>query len=161
MKRSNLKQCGTMVFGVVLATSFILPASTALGQQLQDPAAQIKAAFDQAMAKPLNEQIPLLEALEQQIEQDIFQGRLAGKAKAKGLYYKYHLQKQLAKYPQAQQTYAAYIRSIKDSGNVQQADSTFIMDLGSWKRRGKIVHCASISETMAEEFAKEPAIMPP
>ena len=78
MERSSLQKFGTMVFGVVLVAGLILPASRAMGQQSQDAVAQIKATFDSSLAKLLDQRVPLLEALEQQIDESVFDGTLTG-----------------------------------------------------------------------------------
>jgi hypothetical protein len=125
MSRVSLRKHVTRAMGIVVAMGVILPSSNALAQ---NGVADIKAAFDAAMAKPLAERVPQLTSLEQRIDQSLFDGALQGKARTTGLYQKYHVQMQLAKWVEARETYAAYIRSIKDNDGAIQARSTFERD---------------------------------
>jgi hypothetical protein len=107
----SLKKHVTLAMGIVMAMGVILTSSNAWAQ---NGVADIKAAFDEAMAKPLAERVSLLEELEQKIDQRVFDGTLRGQARSEGLYYKYHTQLQLAKHPDAKRAYVSYIESIKD-----------------------------------------------
>ena len=144
---------------MILAVGLALPATRLLaaGPPINS-VADVKAAFDQAMGKALAERVPLLEALEEGIDQAIFDGTLTGKdhkGKAQGLYYKFHTQLQLAKYLQAKQTYATYIGSLRDSKGKAKALAVFQANVARWARQRNLVQCVSICETMAKEFAQE------
>jgi tetratricopeptide (TPR) repeat protein len=106
------------------------------------------------MGKPLAERIGALEALEKQIDRGIADSTLAGTDKGDALYYKYHLQRNLAKYPEAARTYKAYLRGIKDARGGTAAEAALFRDLTVWKHRRAYVQCASVCEVMAGEFPK-------
>ncbi len=153
MNRYFWQKGKTLVLVIVLAMGIALPA---LGEGASiDSVADVKVAFDEAMGKSLQERIPLLEQLEEDIDQAIFDNTLIDKDKAEGLYYKFHTQLQLAKYPESYQTYSAYIQSIQDYSNATRAHSVFYRDVNKWKFQKDYVQCASIGQVLAEDFAND------
>lgn len=156
MKRHKNKSSsgGPLLIGLVaaLAGSLVLPAAA---QTVGDDAVdQIEAAFDAAMGLSLAERIGPLEALEAQIDEGIAEDLLTGKAKADALYYKYHVQRQLAKDPQAAGTYAAYIAGIADYSSARQGLTTFGRGVNRWVREKDYARCATICQAMAEAFGQ-------
>ncbi len=107
------------------------------------------------MSKPLEERIGLLEELEQKIDKYIFEGTLTGKAKTDGLYYKYHSQLQLAKYPESHQTYISYLKSIKDYSNANRAHAVFYRDMDRLMRKSDFTDCSSICGKVVSEFTSD------
>ena len=64
------------------------------------------------MSKPLNEQIPLLEALEQQIDQLLYEGNLDESSEIEAVKCKYLGLKALGKYPQSHEAFSQYISKL-------------------------------------------------
>jgi tetratricopeptide (TPR) repeat protein len=137
--------------GIVVAMGVVLTSSNAWAKTVVP---DIKTAFDAAMAKPLNERIALLESVEQQIDGVLFTAGLAGEPKAAALFYKFHAQRQLAKYPQAYQTYANYVRSIR-SFSIGRARSVFSRDAAQLEKQRNFAQCAAMCEAIGEEFTDD------
>ena len=115
---------GRAVLAAAVTIGMIFTITAYGGDAARSPVAALKQAFDAAMGKPLAERIVALEAPEGQIDRGIADSTLAGKDKGDAPYYKYHLQRNLAKYPEAARTYKAYVQ------------------------------CASVCEAMAGEFPR-------
>ena len=157
-KSANSQETRIIIHWFVILLLFVLIYSVAIAKGAgggDDIIAQIKSDFDTAMSKPLEERIALLEDLEQRIDKYISEGTLTGKAKADGLYYKYHIQLQLAKYPESYQTYILYLRSIKDYSNASRVHAVFYRDMDKLFRKSDFTNCSSICEQVASEFSSD------
>ena len=119
---------------------------------------QLKSEFDAAMAKPLNDRAPLLENLEQEIASRENLESFSPQVRAKGLYYKYHIQLQLAKYAQAYETYAKHIKAIKDCSNAKQAHAVLLRKFDKLKKEKRYTDCSQIGKSMMESFSDDPDI---
>ncbi len=156
MNRYFSQKSKMSVLVILLTVGITLPTTRVMASI--DSVADVKAAFDEAMGQSLQDRIPLLEALEEDIDQALFDNTLTGKDKTEGLYYKFHTQLQQAKYPDSYQTYADYIKNIKDVENVPAATAAFLRNITDWKRKRDYAYIAAVCDKMAEELAADPVL---
>jgi tetratricopeptide (TPR) repeat protein len=146
-----------LIVAVVLVAQVLWSTSAPAQTAPADTVAQIKAAFDQAMAKPLAERIPDLEALEQRIASDLFEGKLAGEQTIGGLRYLYHTRMQLAKHDEAYGTYCDYLHAVEGQRTPAEAYATYLRDLDAWVLQKDYPHleglCTRVREVLADHAA--------
>jgi len=122
------------------------------------PVDEVKAEFDAAMKKPLAERVPELNALDETIGRRVFGEGLSGEAKAKALRYRYHVRRQLAKYPDAYETYARQLLAWREAGQARRGHTTFLRDLNRWQRRRDHGHIAAVCRQVRQDVAADEKI---
>lgn len=123
-----------------------------------DAVAVVRPSFDAAMKKPLAERVPMLEQAEKQLDNALFQGHLTGKQRTDTLFYKHHVQRQLAKFPDAYVTYGDYIKSYREAGETVRGKAAFSRDLNQWKRQRDYTQTAAICEQMLKSIPDDEQI---
>ncbi len=137
-----------------LVTVSLLFTMTAFGGEISS-VAQIKAAFDVAMGKPLNERIPLLEALEQDIDQTLFQGGFDEKIRAAILRLKYRVQLEQAKYPESRATFLGYLDALEQGHDREYSRLAFRRRIEVMVQREEWFETEALCKAVKDQYPNE------
>ncbi len=161
MNRYHWQKGKTLMLVIILTMGIVLPATKVLAEGGSiDSVADVKAAFDEAMGKSLQERIPLLEALEEDIDQLLFDGIADQKDKCRTLEFKYRVQSALAEYPEAHETFGRYAQELK-AWNQEDRARTALVEFVRSKRLAKdLVECVAIGDATLEHWSNDETVAP-
>ena len=123
-------------------------------------AADAKAAFDAAMAKPLAERVPALEALEQGIDTLLFEGSLTGKDRVQVLLIKYQAQVNQAKYPESHASFGQYAQALWEWPQRERARATLVEQVRHARLMEDRVQCMAIADAALKHWGSDEQVAP-
>ncbi len=150
MRHMSMVCRGSWLASVCLGAS-LLWCGPAWGQSQDSGLGAIKRDFNAAMGQPLAKRVAELEDLDARLGQMLDDGDLTGEAKARGLYYRYHTERHLAKFPDAYVNYAKRLTALREAGKSAESHSVFLRDLSKWRDKRSWVHEAEICRQVLKE----------
>ncbi len=158
-RRNGHRKVGTTILAA-LVTGSLFFTMTAYGGGDLSPAGRIKAGFDAAMGKPLEQRISLLEGVEQEIDQKVFDGTFTGKGRVEPLWVLFQVQQKLAKYPASRGTFGQYVSAVKSAFGDVQATTIIEGVIDRQYRRGDKIERVALIDQALEVYADHLEITP-
>lgn len=110
LSRWNLSATPLGLIGAVVLACGVWAAPAQAG-----PVDEIKAKFDSAMHKPLAERVPALNTLDEQIEQQLFEGAVVGGPQLNLHWLRFRVKQELAKHPDAAEAFGRYADAVRQT----------------------------------------------
>ena len=161
MNRYSWQKGKTVRLVILLTVSMLVPA-VAFGQVASiDSVDDVKAAFDEAMnEESLQDRISLLEQLEQDIDQLLFEISSNTRDRVDLLSYKFKVQQSLAEYPESRVTFGQYIAAVKNTFPTVQAETIVEMVIDQHYHKADHAENVALIDEALDEYANDLNVTP-
>lgn len=160
MARYGRRRGMTMVAWMLTAVGVGVWVSAAVGAETASAAAEVNAAFTEAMRVPLGQRAGLLEKLTARIEDQLSAGVGDVKARSRLVHLKYRSQVALAKYTDAHETFGRYARQLKSWDKKGRARATLVEFIRSKEIANERAECVAVAAATLEHWPDDEAVAP-